>query len=262
MDQIKPHRGLIPLSWMQLNPVFKGLTMCHMFLEGHGGVTEDLIRDNPTAAFVADTAWATNEYGSCVAMDGTDDLIDTNVQEADFGNCTVVSWASMATDFSMYLIGNATFGNDRFLLSRASRSQIGFDCWSNDGSNVFLEVFDLAGDDKIHMMGATSSPIETALYFDSKQVDSDVAVPSGTGAGYDWVIGAKYPTLGDKWNGNISTVLIWNRGLTEAEMAEVYKLGPGLGLGSKTDRFVGPFFGLPAGSTFNASFTTNSNQIL
>jgi hypothetical protein len=123
-------------------------------------------------------------------------------------------------------------------------------------------------DGNIHMYCGVSSD-DVLIYFDGELLAThgDGGTSHGYGSIRNFYIGAENETDGEGgqinlWDGKISAVMGWARPLSDAEIYELYKMGPNIEIYSNL--MDPPFYGAisPSASTFNAGWATNSNQVL
>lgn len=252
-----PRLGLVDPYWAQRS-IFKEILICCPLLEGGGEGTLD-IANNKFCAFSSGTQWAVNEDGHMSDMDQT--WIDLNLSSSVL-DCTNMTWAIWANSTSTDAITErlvrvyTDINNSIFMWRGYSPDRINFNIKSAGVAQSVYKDNSIWNDGKNHLWTGTVDKNGINIYFDGKLEDTGGVPGAGTHTAT-----LQIGTNNTGYKGNFSSTAIWNRGLSEGEVRELYELGPKFGLCEPGIDIA--FNGaLPAGAQFNAAFAMNSNQVL
>jgi hypothetical protein len=237
MPQLKPTRG-IRLNRSHL--LSRGLVGLWLFNEGSGNTVFDLSGYNNEGAFQGSTSWSIGTYGSAVNMPGTDDYINIGTKEAhDFGTASfsVLAWfKSNATSLQSQSIvsrDDLSAGTRRFWGVKILDSdhptypnELVFVCYPGYDIVCSGDSF-MPGDATWHQVVGVRDGSNLKLYLDgvflALSTDNNVNTSSSTARLH---FGGSYDSGGpeaDDYNGLLDHVILWDRALTTAEIALLYR---------------------------------------
>lgn len=144
-----------------------------------------------------------------------------------------IGWANVSGTLRPTIIGRNTTFTQNF---------------SGTGTNFPLNTWH-------HIVGVFESATSRKLYLNNRFIVTGTTSVTELANGTGVRIGSGFATL--FFNGQIADALIWNRVLSDAEIAQLYQLGPG-GLFRPQPRRLG-FVPVTGGQTINANLFTNTN---
>ncbi len=253
---------LINPYWSQ-RPLFRDLILCQPFLEGAGDGAEDLVRVNSKHTLESGATWSVNKAGPCMLFTGTD-YVDTKKQAETYtglNSITFAYWLSVTstTGNNEKIMDQWISGDDAIALYRTADDVLVSDFKvDTTASFIWGDTNGAFNDTELHHVVVTSNSAGTELYLDGASIGTAGPVNAGSAfTGFSWNI--SIGTTG--WKGKCSSATYWNRGLLPAEVYELYRLGPKLGLEDIPDEII--LLGISSAvSNFNVAFALNSNQIL
>jgi hypothetical protein len=255
--------GLINPYW-KADPLFSKMATAMLFLEGSEYTSADMLRING-ALPLNGNAWTVGPNGRAVTI-AADTWVDTAPAGDTFDyiapGLTFMHWANTvsAEATAEYLTLNYMDG-DNFIKFGRLDNKI-YCVLKIDENWAELDGAALNNNDGLdHQWVFVSDAQGIATYFDGVLIASDVSI------GKSGVFDSSTINIGgdgsEGFIGNITSSCSWKRGLSGAEIFELYKRGPKLGLASQME--IDPsFFGaiMGAGSAWNPAFASNNNFVL
>ena len=256
----KPHIGLVNPAWRS-HPVWKDVVEVLPMLEGGGNTTEDLCRVEGRATFVGGPTWKHNDYGPCIEL-GDSVYLNPNrwASEMDAGDITFMYWCTTtAAGTLMWLTRRLGLSSKVILVGTDVDGYWEYYSKPGGGTNTSGTTITPV-DGVLYCVIATSNQNDGShLYVDGVEIGNDVTILSDTGLqDIPYYVGH---TTSLSWRGTISAMALWDRGISPAEVKELYRRGPSLGLEDSSELPI--LTASPAGaSSFEAAWAFNSNQVL
>ncbi len=215
-----------------------GLVLYMPFDEGQGDVANDFSENSFTGDLMGDPEWVNGEFGKALSFDGDGDYVEIAFDDA-FDIKTGITMAAWVT-------GNIPFSPEWRVIINARKSDqgpwglqtraaatletyydvAGVRVWTSSTSSIEPDVFH-------HVAGTYSDADGFSVYFDgvleaganSGNIGTRGELNSPPEEGI--VIGYCYNTQVDRWwDGTIDEVVVYNRALSEDEMAELFEGSP------------------------------------
>jgi hypothetical protein len=220
------------------HPLANKLIGCWLFNEGGGAVVHDLsgFGNNGALVNMVSTDWVqgadgpalsftagSSDYVNCGSKDVLDDLhagafsflIFARMDSWDSDKDFFLYKSSGATGWRFQMDSDIGLQGNVYTDSVVASSQSGTDDWTADGVwRAIVFTFDNTGDRKIH------------IYVDGKEIESYLQQFAATGtyasaASQSMWIGGNATTR--SLHGPVGFVYLWNRVLTDVEIAELYR---------------------------------------
>lgn len=163
-----------------------------------------------------------NRYQRARSFNGTTDQIQvSNPYEIGTGEFSINFWIKAGTinDFD-YMMSNFDTGtvNNFFLIQLVSNT---VRVYMDNGSATTLDASTLVNDSAWHMISVTRDSSDlVSVYIDGNSENS--TTKAGDLSNNDaWYIGARYNSA-NEYNGDMSEVGVWNRGLSATEVYQLY----------------------------------------
>jgi hypothetical protein len=217
--------------------IMDGLVLYLPFDEGKGDVTQDM-SPNKFTGVITGAKWGKGKFGNALTFDGDGDFVEIPFNKAfDIkGGITMAAWVTANIPFSpeWRIIINAkkSAQGPWGLQTRAAANLetfydvAGVRVWASSVSTMERDVF--------HQVAGTYDKDKGfSVYFDGKlepgaansgnlNTRGEIDSPAQEGV----VVGHNYNSAGRWWNGTIDEVMIYNRALSENEMAQLFKAPP------------------------------------
>lgn len=212
-----------------------GLVLYLPFDEGQGKEVNDLSGRKHNGK-IEKAEWCNGKFGKALKFNGTDSFVevpfsdDLNITEG----ITLGAWVTANVPFSPEWRGiinarKSTYGPYLLQTGGAAKAEIGLYLlgawtWLRTASSLEPEVFH-------HVVGIYDLKNGLHIYFDGKPDDGagspgvkPGAIDANPNEGI--VIGHNYGLAGRWWDGIIDEVVIYNRALSEEEIAQLFKSPP------------------------------------
>ena len=191
--------------------------------------TSDSSGNGNTLTNNGDVSFASGKIGNAAVFDGSNYLA-TNSSSFPAGNSdrSVSAWfkTNNAGNYNILLSYGSPQENSSFGLSVTNSGDIEFAAYSNDfQGNTFV-----ADGNWHHVVGVNSSNNGRSLYLDGILIATNSNPINTQTENSELKIGEWTVSFGGSMNGQIDAVGIWNRALSDAEVAELYNTGTGLEL--------------------------------
>jgi hypothetical protein len=170
------------------------------------------------------TDWVDGKYGSALSFDGNDDEVTMSDDgfPVDSEPRTISAWINLRTNGSddhIFSFGN-TNDNNHTHLSSPSNGKLRMGFWFNDAdSNTVLPE-----DEWIHVVGVYNGAQTVELYIDGDEDATRTINEASTTQPGTAYIGDSINN-GEKFNGKIDEVRLYDRALTDAEVKDLYRAG-------------------------------------
>lgn len=218
--QIKPSLG-VPINWG--HSLSKGLVGVWLFNEGSGNKVFDLSMNGAegtfAAAMPAETAWKVGHDGYAVDFDGADDVIslDLNKPGTAINEFTMVAWVKLEGLGSFdTVIGTRNPNLNALMTSSATGNPISV-VWNSVGFDTDTGLILNTGE--WYFIAGVIRPGGRTVY---RNLDSfsDNNANSVQNVRTTWNIGDD--EIGDRFDGLISKVYVYERALTDAEIRSLF----------------------------------------
>lgn len=214
-----------------------GLVLYLPFDEGSGNIARDL-SPNKFIGEITGAKWGKGKFGNCLVFGGNGDFVEVPFNAA----FEITDGITM----SVWVTANLPFSPEWRIIINAKKSAqgpwglqsrsvgnletfydvVGVRVWTSSVSVMEKDVFH-------HIAGTYDKDKGFSVYFDGKlepggansgglATRGSLNIPSPEGV----VIGHFYNSAGRWWDGSIDEVMIYNRALSENEMAQLFKGGP------------------------------------
>jgi hypothetical protein len=187
-------------------------------------------------------AFSTGKFGQGIDLNGVDQFVNVgNSSSLDMslagpaqnGHVSISAWFRVdAFDITWQALLAKGEGSNYRIARRDAGSVISYAGGSGD-----IPTMDLVGpsvnDGTLHHVVAISeNAVSTRLWVDGTLVETGAAPTLGNMGNSDLFIGENVQARGRYWDGLIDDVAIWNRVLTDAEVASLWAGGAGASVGS------------------------------
>jgi len=222
---------LKPIRAIQLNkshPLARGLVACWLFNEGTGNKVFDLSGNSNAGTFQGDTSWAAGKFGSALEFDGVDDHVDLGLSTPTLGvtdGITILSCHKLANlTANQHIYGRGwSYGNKKGVELESVAINDRYILWLGNGTDrQFLYADDNSATTDWQQVVYTWDGTTIKAYVDGvKQVgERTLSGPLDYDNTYADIAKGYY---GAFFNGQIDHVMLFNRALTAAEIAHLYR---------------------------------------
>jgi hypothetical protein len=209
----------------------QGLVMYLPFDEGQGDVAGDL-SGNGHDGELEGPEWTDGKFGTALMFNGSDSFVEVPFHE-DFiitEGITLGAWVTANVPFNPEWKGiinacKTTYGPFLLQTGGASKAEIGLFLggawtWLRTGNSLEPDVFH-------HIVGVYDLDNGLHIYFDGELNDGEGSAgvkpgPIDEAPDEGVVIGHNYSYEGRFWDGAIDEVIIYNRALSENEVAQIF----------------------------------------
>lgn len=207
------------------DPLANGLVGCWLTNEG-AGATEirDLTRNRQNGTLTGTPTWTASEKGWALDHNGSSDYVTFGTDlftESELAAGTISIWAKAA---SLPSAEKVVFAAENVCIIR-------WDTYLLGGYKIGIYTYDGSGEDAIGTTWSTGEWAHllitwdgTTVYFykDGAEIgNSPAGVPDWDSATATWYIGQR--NNGRYWDGDVTNLQIWNRALSGAEVAQLYR---------------------------------------
>jgi len=233
---------LKPIRAIQLNkshPFARGLVGCWLFNEGTGGKVFDLSGYQNTGTLYNGVSWGSGKYGSALEFDGSDDYVRTvGVNPIpSSGDFTIAGWVYCSgkgggtTDDRMTAFGSCTWvsANKGIALARNPNTDDLTAYWgdgvSGTGKILIVDISSVNNGKWYHVVLIYRSVNTTLNGYVNGLIEGSGVSQAYADSGQNFRVGHsadRSPTEA-YWNGRVGSVFIWNRALSAAEIAQLYR---------------------------------------
>jgi hypothetical protein len=220
MPLLKPTRGI------QLNrnhPLARGLVGYWLLNEGTGRMVFDLSGNNAVGQLQGDPSWTAGRFGSTLDFDGSGDFITVeNYTKADISVKTISAWIN-SRDLTTWdrIVGMPNTATNKWTIVIYNNG-IGYD--DNAANNMAVSTNILLTNTWSHIAVVDNGTIgETKIYLDGVLQSVTEEVNNCGVGGSQLCIGARTTQTANYFNGFIDNVMIFDRILSAAEIAHLYR---------------------------------------
>jgi len=204
------------------HPLSRGLVGWWPMQEGSGGTIYDISGYGNHGTLEADTHWVPGKFGPCLDFDGAGDYVNCGrMQAIENKNVTFSVW-----------INPDAWGNDGTLI-RKGTAQSTYDLdinnateirWYVTGGDILItqdeSVYSLNA--WMHIVVSAQANGDGAMYINGVLVGTDSGTALDTISTDDLYLGCENKT-DDFFNGQIDDVMIFDRALSQSEIAQLYR---------------------------------------
>jgi len=208
------------------HPLARGLVACWLMNEGSGNRTKDLCVSTPDT-FSGGTLFVPGKFGPCLSFDGTGDFIRRASGLLATVPFTVVAWAKCpdpTAGHAIFWMGDSTIGDQYFGLYLSSSGYAAAAHRTNSGGQDIAIGTVVAADGMWHQLaGVFVNNSLRHVYLDGRKGATNTGGNQDLSAFNRTTIGRfddSTPTI--DFIGSIDHVLVYNRALTDAEIAQLY----------------------------------------
>jgi len=229
MPQLKPTRGI---RLNKSHHISRGLVGCWLFNEGSGGQVFDLSGNGHILSFVNSPTWTSGKYGSSILFDdGSSQYLTGEKPSISSYPITMCCWFNsddIAAGQALMALCDASTNNDIFMIS-ARGDQAGDYIWAQANSTVgwanAVTTKSYSANTWHLACGVFESTALRKAYIDGGNVGSDTTSIAPAFANIDTlsISVLDRATNALYMSGKIDHVMIWNRALTDAEIALLYR---------------------------------------
>jgi len=222
------YNGVKPIVGTQVDwshPLSRGLVGWWSMQEGSGGTIYDISGNGNHGTCVDDTHWVPGKFGPCLDFDGSGDYVGLgNGPVAGLSRITISAWIKGRTSDTdnMIIMEQYGAGDDSIYLSRDGTESFEFRIKNDSQSQVTLNSDTAFQDTDWHHVVATYNGSSMYIYVYSL-LDSSAGSQSGlieTSPESNLNISSDGS---DQWNGQIGDVMIFDRTLSQSEVAQLYR---------------------------------------
>ena len=177
-------------------------------------------------------------FGQAIKLDGEDQFVEItggNEDELEFpgGSMSIAGWFKVdAFDTEWQALISKGEGENYRVARRALTGTIAYAGGIGEGADDVPAIDDGQWHHFVAVSDATGAEFGTALYIDGVRYGVNAALPVLAQSDFNLMIGENPGARGREWEGEIDDIAIWNRVLTEAEVATLYNSGQGTPLSS------------------------------
>ena len=221
-----------PVLGSQLNlghPLSNGLVGYWLLNEGSGTKVFDLSGNGINGIFVANTSWAAGKFGTVLSFDGTNDYVNFGTITTGHPlmltgqSITIVAWVKVTIGQACGVAcKDGYYGNGDWALSLNSNQKVHL---GTNFASEFISSKSIGLNNWAQIVGIIDSVAQTDYIYINGVKDTAAT----------WIGGDSYIaigsdqsafTIGDSGNflgGFVDSVLIYNRALSDAEVALLYR---------------------------------------
>jgi hypothetical protein len=176
-------------------------------------------------------------FGKCIKLNGDDQFIEITGPTAGYdpdelafqgGSISIAAWFTVdAFDTSWQALIAKGEGTNWRVHRNSGNPTMSYAGGVGEGPNDAPDVTDGAWHHLVAISDANAVNFGTCIYVDGAQYAVVPDAPVLNANGRNVMIGENPDARGREWEGNIDDVAIWDRVLTEAEIAQLYNKGTG-----------------------------------
>ena len=198
------------------------------FDEGAGYTATDISgRGNHGTLTNMDSAtdWVDGQENDCLDFDGANDYIDLNTGSYNPSTVSICAWIyPESTDTNRMIVANEspTDNFQGYALYIPSSADVQFEVAGSAATGS--SNTSITANEWTHVVGIWDGS-DTIIYKNGILADQDNFGVAVDGSGSDWYIGYEPTGTADYFDGKIDEVAIFDKVLTDAEVADLYKFG-------------------------------------
>jgi len=172
-------------------------------------------------------------FGKAIKLDGTDQFVeitggDENELEFPGGSMSIAGWFKVdAFDTAWQCLLSKGEGENYRIARRSEGNAIAYAGGVGEGADDVPSVNDGKWHHFVAISDANTNAFGTAMYVDGVLRAKNAAKPVLASSALPLMIGENPGSRGREWEGEIDDIAIWNRVLSEAEVAALYNSGTG-----------------------------------
>ncbi|MCZ7638382.1 MAG: LamG domain-containing protein [Verrucomicrobia bacterium] len=177
-------------------------------------------------------------FGKAIKLDGSNQFVEItggNENELEFpgGSMSIAGWFKVdAFDTSWQCLLSKGEGENYRVARRGDGNAIAYAGGVGEGADDVPPVNDGQWHHFVAVSDATGAAFGTALYVDGVRRSVNATKPVLASSSFNLMIGENPGARGREWKGEVDDIAIWNRVLSEAEVAALYNAGTGTPLGT------------------------------